>query len=161
MQDRLILDIASEFEKFRLQVKPLVTDFRAFAKETITSILEYIHGASEGLDMLQVFVDTLEEVAEDESVDEEGVQAIKDACYELGMAIFKNLQDIGAYDEDGELAFKFKEILGKDIVLEPLEPEDFIGGDSPEHEGDDVDGSDEEDRASLYEDLIDGDSNAE
>lgn len=125
MLENLILDTRREFETFRFQTASRVTDFRGFAKEVISTILDYIDDATNGEDKLQEFIDTVEEVAASEGVEPQDVQRIRDACIELAEAIFAHLRDIGAYDEQGHIGFKFKELLGNDIVLQPLEPEDF------------------------------------
>lgn len=126
MYDRIILDLTSEFRTFREILEPLVDNFDDFATETIGSILQYVYNASGGADVLQDFADDVEKgAAESGSRTEEEIGAIKDAVLELAQAIFRHLQLVGAYDNEGHLAFKLKEIMGDDIVLTPLTPEDI------------------------------------
>lgn len=126
MYDRIILDLTSEFRKFRETLEPLVDEFDEFARETIASILQYVYSASGGEDVLQHFADDVEKgAAENGNRSEEEVTTIRDAVLELGDAIFKHLMVVGAYDSDGHLAFKLHDITGDDIVLTPLTPEDY------------------------------------
>lgn len=127
MQDTLILDIAEDYKRFKEAMFPLFGElrYRQFAKDTIQSILEYIHNAKDGADMLQEFIDELEETMTEEGMDEQEIALVKEATLELGQAMLKHLLDIGAYDMEGHLGFKLKEILGYDIALQPLSPEDL------------------------------------
>lgn len=125
MTENIILDLRPEFEAFKFRTNGRVVNFKEFAKEVINHILYYANNASNGEDKLQEFLDTIEEVAVGEGMSGQDVLTIKDACVTLSEALFRHLQDIGAYDEQGSLGFKFRELLGNDIVLQPLEPEDF------------------------------------
>lgn len=158
MQDTLILDIGEDYKKFRDRMLPLFGElrYRQFSKDTIQSILEYIHSAKDGADLLQEFVDELEETMNGEGMDEYQMEQIKEATLDLGQAMLKHLLDIGAYDVEGHLGFKLKEILGLDIALQPLSPEDLADEDVDASELEDPDAvanqRDALDRASLYED---------
>lgn len=148
MHDHLILDVGEDFAKFKRAVKPIIySDFDDYAFETVKSILEYIHGASNGWDLLQEFADELEATAAEKNLPEEDVEILKNAALELGRAIFKHLQDIGAYDSEGQLGFKLHKILTNDIVLTPFTPEDLVAGD------DDLDIDELEDPNKVAEQL--------
>lgn len=129
MDEDLILDVSSNYEEFRQRVRPLVGDFKKFAEDTIKTILEFIQYKTDAETNLNNCVDAIEEALGGEQVSErmpeESVEVIKEETFRLAEAIYHQLRDVGAYDPEGFLGFKFKEIIGRDIVLEPVTPEDF------------------------------------
>jgi len=145
MDDDLILDVSVAYDKFREDVRPLVADFKQFAQDTITTILEYIQQTKEADGMLEECARHIEEALASEKMATADTDIIKEAVFKLGEAILANLRDVGAYNEHGELGFKFKQMLGKDIVLEPISPEDYGSPAADDGEGFDPFDDDEDD----------------
>lgn len=124
--DNLILDMGNDFVLYRERVLPVLEDdFEDFTKELVKTILEFVQKAAEGQNMLQDMADQLQQIAREQGHTNAEVQILKDACLDLGVSIFENLMNLGAYDAEGFLGFKYGQILGTDLVLHPLTPEDL------------------------------------
>lgn len=129
MYAKLILDVGPEFDEFKHKLTR-VDDLEEFVTEAITQILEYIMDESNALASIDEYVEVVKE-AISETKDITLAEDIAEAVREFGIVLFLAIQKAGGYEEDegedkdGVLRYKFSEVLGHDIVLAPLTPEDL------------------------------------